>query len=76
MSNLSESGFDLSTIENLTHEEREEAAAAYLQLIGHMMDALEQCDHGYGFFWWNGRAIETTGHMPEPLLRYVKEQIQ
>lgn len=51
----------------MTREERDELAEAYLHLFGNLLDALNECDHGYGFVWWTGYSIKSTGHLPPEL---------
>ena len=61
----------MTDIEQMTPEQIRECAVAYLDLLGLMTDALNECETGYGFFWWNGRGFQITGHPPHDLIEKV-----
>lgn len=62
----------LPRIETLTDAQIRDLASAYLDLITKMSEALEACDTGYGFFWWNGRGYQITGHPPTDLVERLR----
>jgi hypothetical protein len=60
-------------LEDLTDEQVKEAAAAYIDLIELMNAALQDCNHGYGFFSWSGHGYHISGHPPMELVEKIKE---
>ncbi len=63
----------LPDVDSLTPEQHRELAAAYLDLLGTMNEALDACETGYGFFSWNGRGYAITGHPPHDLVERLIE---
>jgi hypothetical protein len=62
----------LPEVDSLTPEQVKELAEAYLDLIRLMSEALVACETGYGFFSWNGRGYEITGHPPTDLVERLR----
>jgi hypothetical protein len=42
-------------------------------LIELMNAALQDCNHGYGFFSWSGHGYHISGHPPMELVEKIKE---
>lgn len=62
-----------ANIEDLTPEQVRELAEAYIDLLGKMLDALDECTMGYGFFSSSGVGLNVTGHPPAALVRAILE---
>lgn len=62
-------------VEDLSPEQVQECAVAYLDLLGKMLDALAVCETGYGFFSFNASrtGYEITGHPPHDLVERLVE---
>jgi hypothetical protein len=67
---------DLPKVDDLTPEQQRELAEAYLDLLSTMNGALEACETGYGFFSWNGRGYEITGHPPHGLVEQLTKAVE
>ena len=59
-------------IESMNDSEVRELAVAYLDLLRSMVEALEACETGYGFFDWSGQGFNITGHPPTALIERLK----
>lgn len=64
----------LANLRDLTEAETKELAEAYIDLLRLMSGALHECDTGYGFFSWNGRGFEITGHPPVDLIEHIRDK--
>lgn len=71
MTTESKPPLNLPDFASLTDAEKADLAAAYLDLLGLMTHALHECETPVGFFWWNGRGFEITGHPPDDLVDYI-----
>ena len=64
----------MPNVGELAEGEVHELAEAYLDLLKLMVEALEECAIGYGFFSWNGRGFEITGHPPHDLVERLSNE--
>ena len=64
-------------IGGMSRNERDELAAAYLDLFGNLLDALHECNHGYAFVSFSDRGtILSTGHLPHDLYEHIRKAEQ
>lgn len=63
-------------LNELTMPQVVELAEAYLDLLRTMTEALEACENDIGFYWWNGRGFEITGHLPVAIAEELSHRME
>ena len=61
-------------VAGMTPEQIKELAEAYIDLLKLMVESLEECETGWGFFSWSGQGFDITGHPPADLISHIQRR--